>query len=932
MNTITIRPFRYIALAMLAIAMPFQVCGQSTISGTVRDAQTKQPLPFAAVYLNFTTIGVYTNSEGKYMLKNISFGKHEVIASYPGYQSFRKQFENHDTATVVVDIQLNVIPLQEVSITASHDDKWERQLQRFHKLFFGNSPFTKQCRILNPWVLDFESTSQAFKATASAGLIVENLGLGYRLNYQLTKFEVRATDYTVSGIAWFQEFPSMDTALVTRWRERRAAAWFGSTRHLLVSMANGTLKKDGYVLYEDISKVRDVVRQPVFAANTNKSIVPFSLVGRVVDGNPPGEQFFLRLPPKLEVHYIKGKAVPTVYRDVAAPLSWLEITSGSIEINRYGIVMNPAAVTVSGVMGQLRMAEQLPYDYSPDASQRSQPVAVPSTPSNAMLERPYLQTDKSLYYADEALRFKAYMKYSSPAYRDTLSNVLIVDLIREGNELAIRRQFLIDSLGMTHGAFNLSKLRPGNYQLRAYTRWMLNFDPGPIFNKTIRVLSDAQRVAERKVDTVHVSSTLFELQTNTNAFRPGDSLQISMNPLDERGFPLSGDVSISISPLQYSSSGMDEPDIRRTWSLPVESVMKQPSGSPNHIQYGIDVSGRIGIKMKPKKLREAVAMLSQENSNDLIARYLEADGSFAFPPMNLYDTMKVGLQVIEKTGRKINKVFLDSIPIQQLNIPFHSLQVVLDTLSTSKRRSPEPSSTNEPATLLEEVTIVGTTQPRGRTSDAHFSPDLTISGDDLRKTDNGDIISLIQSRVPGLRVLMFDDGGIVRRYFKLGGIFTFDRNPANLEPIVLIDGYVLPAKSDETAAEQVARLSVSQIDRIEAVKFGGGAAYGARGANGVIAIYTNGKNQIAGGKEFIDRTKFDRLKFLGLSNNKPFQTPRFYEPSTTLYWNPFVKIKRDGSNTISIVLPDVKGSYSIIVEGVSSQGTPLKASKVISIR
>jgi hypothetical protein len=917
-----------IALLVIIAMAPVSVWGQSAISGTVHDKQTNQPLPFVAVYLNFTTSGIYTNNEGKFVLKNVPFGKHELVASYPGYQSFQLQFENKDTTTLRLDIKLTVLPLQEVSITSRQDDKWKSQLQRFHNLFFGNVPLAKQCRILNPWVLDFEVTPQLFKATAAAAIIIENPGLGYRINYQLKKFEVRATDYTVSGIGWFQELPSADTALMALWKRRRATVYLGSTRQLLLAIANGTLQADGYQLYEDISKSKDVVRQPTFSANLSRNLRPFSIEGRVLDGHRAGDQFFLRLPPKLEVHYIKGKSIPKLYRDIASPISWLEVTNGNVEINRFGIVMNPASLTVSGAMGELRMAELLPYNYLPQIDQLA-PAANQGPDRNLLLERVYAHTDKTIYYTDEPLHFKAYMKYSSPAYQDTLSNVLIVDLIGEDKVLRRRKLFGIDTLGTSSGGIHLAGLRPGRYQLQAYTRWMLNFDSTLIFNKAIQVLSNMQRVAQRSVDTVARTSERFEFKTNGDSFAPGDSLTISMNPMDDRGFAMNGNVSISISPVLYASSGASDANISQLWSIPADEP-KQPY-QQHLIQYGIEISGHLGVKMKAKKLKSAMAILSQEKTSDLIARNVEADGTFNFPPMQLYDTMKFGLQVIDKAGRKITKVLLDSSGIQVVHLPFQSVQANLDTPSLSGRRTIAPVTLYGSSTLLNEVTIVGAKPSVGKTSDVHLSSDLTLSGDDLRKADNGDILSMIQARVPGLRILAFSDGGIVKKYFKLGGLFTFDRNPTNLEPIVLIDGNVLQTKGGETAAEQVARLSASQIDRVEIVKFGGGAAYGARGANGVIAIYTNRTAPDKSGREFIDRAKFDRISIRGLSKDIPFIAQRDCDAGSTIYWNPSVTIRPGTRNAISAIIPNVTGFYQIVVEGVSSDGEPLRATRLINI-
>ncbi|MEL7064187.1 MAG: carboxypeptidase-like regulatory domain-containing protein, partial [Bacteroidota bacterium] len=47
---------------------------QMTVSGTVTDTDTKEPLEGVAVLIKGTTIGMFTNSEGKYELEVPSDG------------------------------------------------------------------------------------------------------------------------------------------------------------------------------------------------------------------------------------------------------------------------------------------------------------------------------------------------------------------------------------------------------------------------------------------------------------------------------------------------------------------------------------------------------------------------------------------------------------------------------------------------------------------------------------------------------------------------------------------------------------------------------------------------------------------------------------------------------------------------------------------
>ena len=73
-------------LALILAVLP--AAGQSTrVRGTVRDADTGEPLPFAAVYFDGTTIGISTDLNGHYTLETRSQDANVLTASLIGYES-----------------------------------------------------------------------------------------------------------------------------------------------------------------------------------------------------------------------------------------------------------------------------------------------------------------------------------------------------------------------------------------------------------------------------------------------------------------------------------------------------------------------------------------------------------------------------------------------------------------------------------------------------------------------------------------------------------------------------------------------------------------------------------------------------------------------------------------------------------------------------
>lgn len=856
-------------------------------------------------------------------------GRHELIVSRVGYVTSQRTFEVNDSTALTFNVRLVGITLKEISVTAKKDKQWENQLKRFNVLFFGKNVQQRQCTILNPWVLEFsEDATGRFSANASSNLIIDNLGLGYKVLYQLKKFEYTPSNYSILGVAWFQEIPTYDTALLDLWIRERRKVYFGSATNLLASLTRKSLQKDGFELYQDITNSPEVVRKSSFTANLNSSIAPLDINNLVKKGHN-SDQFFLNLPSKMEVHYIKGRSIPIIYRNVAVPISWIEIKKGSIlEVNGSGVLMNPAVMTLSGAMSEPKIADLLPMNYSPGAADSQPVITNAETETQYLLERTHVHTDKTYYYSGERLWFKCYMKYISRAYQDSLSNVLYLDLVDKNNVVVVSKLLLIDTLGAAIGSIDLSKVGPGAYQLRSTTRWMLNYDKSFIFTKTIGILEDDEVVVKRQIDTLS-SLRAFVGTTDRASYRRGDTVAMTIPTHDNDGSAVACNLSVSVAPWTYSSLGKEAPDIYTKLSFSDQAI-STPASQSHSIQYGIDIKGTAEIKRQKKKSGGPMVLLAQEGTADIINTRAARDGSFSINSLQLYDTMKLSMQAISLKGNRRGLIKIDSA--EKILIPPMPFTALTDEIVKAEiPRRPVAPELSGPVQILKEVVIESDGPRKVVGSATHLTADVVVTGEDLRNADSGDLLGMLQSKVSGLRIATFIDNGVVRKYFKLGGSFTFDKNPLHHEPVVLIDGSVISNQGGETAAEQVSRLTASMIDRIEVIKFGNGAAYGARGANGVIAIYTRTDSYKRKVLDPLDRSLFTPIRVKGYSTTTTFKDYPSYPTGATIYWNPSVTLRAGGERTLKFLIPDVRGKYAIHVEGLSADGRPLKAVCLIDI-
>src|SRR5688572_13458213 len=107
----------YTKLLLLLLAFPANILAQGTLSGTVTDQASGEPLPGVNVVVQGSNDGVSTDFDGKYQLTNLKGGE-TVVYSYVGYVSASIKFTGQPTADVA--LQENANQLQEVVVQVGY--------------------------------------------------------------------------------------------------------------------------------------------------------------------------------------------------------------------------------------------------------------------------------------------------------------------------------------------------------------------------------------------------------------------------------------------------------------------------------------------------------------------------------------------------------------------------------------------------------------------------------------------------------------------------------------------------------------------------------------------------------------------------------------------------------------------------------------------
>ena len=91
-------------------------------------------------------------------------------------------------------------------------------------------------------------------------------------------------------------------------------------------------------------------------------------------------------------------------------------------------------------------------------------------------EKAYLHLDNNCYFLGDTIWYKAYLVEAASLRPTAESHILYVELVDPEGHVVERHRQYIGRPDADHGDFALADtLRSGYYELRAYTRWMMNF-------------------------------------------------------------------------------------------------------------------------------------------------------------------------------------------------------------------------------------------------------------------------------------------------------------------------------------------------------------------------------------------------------------------------------------------------------------------------
>lgn len=941
--------FIYILIVVSGMAAhPSFAQDKGTLRGAAIDSTSRESLPFANIFVNNTTIGTSADQNGEFELKNLQPGFNDVVFSYVGYHPRIIRFYIAEGATISsgsVALLQKPEEMEEVQVSEKRDKDWERKLKSFERFFLGENNNSENCKIQNPWVINFSenSSKSTMEASASEPIEIFNYGLGYKIYFYMANFSANPEKYQIVGQFRFEEAEPLETKQAVNWRKNRIDTYHGSERHLFKALIDGRAEEEGFRLYVEKRGTPSTIRTNVFSNELNKSVVEFDAKDIVKKGKNPG-QYTISLPPRLEVHYTNEYATKKYYKDVPFQVSWIEVDKGQLTLTKEGVVLNSIDLVTSGAISASRVADLLPLNFSPNvevgnATVRIFPKLSGWSKYKRMQEFAYLQTDKPYYYPGERIWMKASMLYRDNELLDSLSKVLYIELINE-KKICVAREYLnIDSAFAT-GYLDLpDSTNKGNYFLRAYTNWMRNYGSETFFVKPIPILNITDKVLDENVE-YDTAALLVRFSANKKSYTTRDSIGLTLNITDQKGTPVLTNLSVSVTDAVLVKSISDQSTIL-DFSMKDNVRPVNDEFEPIYpVETGIQFSGLfVDDKGRPQRTDATVV---QKEFNTVIPIASNRQGGFKVTGLNFSGELEFGFLALTKKGKPYGQFSL--LPREFPLIDFEPNYLPLKTEDMNAIQVPVTTYIPDADTrLLGDVTIRGARieEYNPNTPSLYGNADYTVKGEDLQQVFTGsNLIQALQGKIPGIQVSYGWDENHQDAYrVRLrGGSSTMGVGLASNEPLLIVDGIPFGGDPNISIANYISAIPTESVERVEVIT-SAVSLLGTRGANGAILIYTKSSGVYS--EESVDDRYPDMqtISIQGFQKVESFPAPSYAKSKvtasndlrTTIHWEPKLTTDRNGKAQVSFYSADLEGVYRVVVEGLAIDGRPVRGEYMINI-
>ncbi|SEW50046.1 TonB-dependent receptor plug domain-containing protein [Chitinophaga arvensicola] len=571
--------------------------------------------------------------------------------------------------------------------------------------------------------------------------------------------------------------------------------------------------------------------------------------------------------------------------------------------------------------------------------------------------------------------------YSFPTFTD---DGLVMNLnAREGQllmDISSKNARRVTLLGQTKSVSFYTKtldLKAGTQTITIDT----SIFPAGIARFTL-VAMDQQPIAERLVFLNKSNVLQVSVTTDKSQYLPREKVVMTVKTTDRQGQPLPANLSLSVMDDKLWSFADDKQDHILSWLLMSSELhgkieepsfyfrRDEPKADPaldlvmltHGYRYFSYIPGTAGgdslkyfpdegrvlsgvvVNRKNEPVRATVFLINVQDRGRATQMTTDPDGAFFFAHLDAYShyyliarSRKSREQVsirIEQNGVEFNGI--RSRKLQEKIIPFRQAVYPLPIIPQKKgdanavRDIVKMDNTLGSDKALSEVVVVA----YGAQKKANLTGAVTtVTGKDLENIPVLNIPMLLQGRVGGLVVTPVANPGAQPNLRIRGNASVTGNN----EPLYVIDGIPMDRFDPN--------LNPNDIEHIEVLKsMQATALYGARAANGVIAVTTKRKKAASLQLKLNGKSYYATASVAGgipnFAASRRFYAPRYATTETkerndfreTIYWNPTVQTGNTGTATLEFYNSDAATTFRAIAEGIAWNGKPGRTEATWSTR
>jgi len=483
-------------------------------------------------------------------------------------------------------------------------------------------------------------------------------------------------------------------------------------------------------------------------------------------------------------------------------------------------------------------------------------------------------------------------------------------------------------------------------------------------------------LSERLIFSKNDDQAILEFATDKTNYKIRDLVSAALKVTDSNGELLSGNISIAVtddkdvfvdhsvsilstlllsselkgrieSPHYYFEDDTEKTALLLDYLMMIHGwrryntseVIKGNMQYPvNSVEESMDISGKVKGNSRSNLIAGGKVSLVVLNTGEFMESGIDTEGRFSFKGIEFKDSTRFLLQSVNSKGGEFTEWVIDEMEYPTIkSLPYSPKKdkeqepgvEEPSTMDSFKQKAIERYKYDEEMRIvhLESIDIVAAKKKKEDTPWSIFSVAATSSVDlnrieELKPTTLADIFYTMRS----VKVSHGDLPGDIS--ISIMG---------NMAPAAIyIDDVYMP-KDD--FGSPLSLLTVHDIERIDVFNGADATLFGTRGFSGVVNITTK-----KGGNVKSSRFETDNKK---VYSPLGFQTPvEFYSPKydteerkfdikpdlrTTIFWKPDILINEKGEAAFDFYTSDFSTTYSIVIEGLTTDGRIVRAVEKVKV-